>query len=74
MRLSDIKIGSRCKIINIQNNKALKYKFMDFGIKKDTEILVEHISISKSNITVKVKNYTVALRDYESATLEVSAL
>jgi len=47
---------------------------MDFGIKKDTEILVEHISISKSNITVKVKNYTVALRDYESATLEVSAL
>jgi len=74
VKLSDLKIGKKYKIINIKDNKAFKYKFIDLGIKKDTEIEIENISILKANIKLRIRNYTVVMRDYEVATLEMREL
>ena len=71
LKLYDMKVGFHCKILEITATKLLKYKFMDFGIKTGTELIIKNISLSKSNMTVEIKNYTVALRDDEAHLIQV---
>ncbi len=71
MKLCDLEVGAVCKILNITDKKLLKHRFMDFGIRRGSKLKIKNISLSKANMTVEIKNCTVAIRDEEASVIDV---
>jgi len=71
MNLSQLKENQKAKVKNIHCQDDLKQRFYSFGIFRNSEIEVEHISLAKNTIEIVVDDTAIALRMEEAKTIEV---
>ncbi|NLT51523.1 MAG: ferrous iron transport protein A [Ignavibacteria bacterium] len=71
MNLSQLKPGSKSRILKIGSVGPLKRRLMDMGVLVGEEIIVEKIAPMGDPIEIKIKNYKLSLRKKEAAEIEV---
>lgn len=70
MRLSEVKIGQKVKIVSIEEN-ILTHKLMTLGFLEHTALTVIRKSLFGGSFYIKVENQYVALRTEELASITV---
>lgn len=74
MNLSELNRKQKAKVLKINSNDDLKQRFYSFGIFKDSEIIVENISLARNTIEIVVEDTAIALRMEEAKTIQVESL
>lgn len=71
MKLSELKGGSKGKIVKIYGDKNLKRRLQTMGILPGEEVIVEKVAPLGDPIDVRVKGYHLSLRKDEADQIEV---
>ena len=71
MRLSELQDKQKAVIKIIHSDMDLKQRLHAFGIFKNSELLVENVSLSKNTMSIEVEHTLIALRIEEAKTIEV---
>ena len=74
MKLSDLKIKQKAKIIKLNSNDDLKQRFYSFGIIKGVEIFVQATSLARNTMEIIVEDTSIALRINEASKIEVEEI
>lgn len=74
MKLSELKVGQKAKIISLESEGLLKRRLMDMGIVKGEVVYVEKIAPLGDPIDIVIKNYHLSLRKKEAEGIEVEVL
>lgn len=74
MKLSELKVGQKAKIISLESEGLLKRRLMDMGIVKGEVVYVEKIAPLGDPIDIAIKNYHLSLRKKEAEGIEVEVL
>ena len=74
MKLSDLKIMQKAKIIKLNSNDDLKQRFYSFGIIKGVEIFVQATSLARNTMEIIVEDTSIALRIDEASKIEVEEI
>ncbi|MCX7794853.1 MAG: ferrous iron transport protein A [Thermodesulfovibrionales bacterium] len=74
MKLSELKIGQKAKIISINSKGMIKRRLMDMGVIAGETIKVEKVAPLGDPIDIIVKNYHLSLRKSEAEEIEVEVI
>jgi len=74
MKLSELKIGQKARILSIKTTGPLKKRLMDMGILEGEPIIVEKVAPLGDPIDIVVKNYHLSLRKSEAEKIEVEVI
>ncbi|MEA3490826.1 MAG: FeoA family protein [Campylobacterota bacterium] len=74
MFLDSLRRGDRAEIINIHANKALRDRFISFGIMRGEELSVKECSMAKQTMEIAVGSTSIALRADEAKKIEIQKL
>ena len=75
MKLSELKMGEKCKVVSIDNgNSLLKRRLLDMGITKNVEITINKVAPFGDPIDIKLRGYELCLRKSDLSTIEVIKL
>ena len=75
MKLSELKMGEKCKVVSIDNeNSLLKRRLLDMGITKDVEITINKVAPFGDPVDIKLRGYELCLRKSDLSTIEVVKL
>ncbi len=74
VKLSELPVGSRAKIVKIGNIGDLKRRLRELGITKGEVVEIEHIAPLGDPIEIIVKNSRLSLRKEEAEHIEVETL
>ncbi len=62
MKLSELKVGQKAKVLSIKTTGALKKRLMDMGVLDGEIVIVEKIAPLGDPVDIVVKNYHLSLR------------
>lgn len=71
MKLTELKIGQKAKIVSINTRGLIKRRLMDMGLIAGTVIEIEKIAPLGDPIDIVIKNYHLSLRKTEAETIVV---
>ena len=71
LMLDDIEVGSKAEVVKIQSKGRLKRKLMDMGLNRGAQIEVKGKAPMGDPIEVKVRGYSLSLRQDEAAEILV---
>jgi DtxR family Mn-dependent transcriptional regulator len=71
LMLDQIKVGTKAKVLKINSKGKLKRKLMDMGLNKGALIEVKGKAPMGDPIEVKVRGYSLSLRQDEAAEIKV---
>ncbi|MGC9003047.1 MAG: FeoA family protein [Dictyoglomus sp.] len=74
MKLSELKIGQKARILSIKTTGPLKKRLMDMGVLEGEPIIVEKVAPLGDPIDIVVKNYHLSLRKSEAEKIEVEVI
>lgn len=74
MKLSELKIGQKARILSIKTTGPLKKRLMDMGVLEGEPIMVEKVAPLGDPIDIVVKNYHLSLRKSEAEKIEVEVI
>lgn len=74
MKLSELKVGQKAKVLSIKTTGALKKRFMDMGVLDGEIVIVEKIAPLGDPVDIVVKNYHLSLRKNEAEKIEVEVI
>jgi len=66
MRLSDLSVKGKCKIVKITGNGSVKKRLLEMGFVKGTEIFVEKVAPLGDPMELVLKGYHLSLRRSEA--------
>ncbi|MGP1442197.1 MAG: FeoA family protein [Anaerovoracaceae bacterium] len=69
--LSEIKVGSKVKVLKLHGEGALKRRIMDMGITKGTEIFIRKVAPLGDPMELTVRGYELSIRKSEAQNIEV---
>ena len=69
--LKDVKAGETAVIKELHTDGAVKYRMIDMGINKGTEVLVKGASPLGDPVEVSLKGYDIFLRRSDMKKIEV---
>ncbi len=69
--LDDLKVGSKAEVIKIESKGRLKRKLMDMGLNRGARIEVKGKAPMGDPIEIKVRGYSLSLRQTEAAEILV---
>lgn len=69
--LRDVKVGESATVVKLHGEGALKRRFMDMGITKNTKVSVRKVAPLGDPIEVTVRNYELSLRKADAEMIEV---
>lgn len=71
MKLSEAAVGSTVIVKKIEAERAIKKRFMDMGITKQTQIYIKKVAPLKDPIEITLRGYDLTLRKDEAQQIEV---
>ena len=71
MKLTELKIGQKAKIVSINTKGLIRRRLMDMGVIAGTVIEVEKVAPLGDPIDIVIKNYHLSLRKTEAETIIV---
>ncbi|MCX7856927.1 MAG: ferrous iron transport protein A [Deltaproteobacteria bacterium] len=74
MKLSDLKVGEKAKIVSIHGKGITKRRLMDMGIVSGEILIVEKVAPLGDPVDIVVKGYHLSLRKLETEEIEVEVL
>lgn len=74
MKLSELKVGQKAKILSIKTTGLIRRRLMDMGVLVGETVTVEKIAPLGDPIDVVVKNYHLSLRKAEAEKIEVEVM
>ncbi|MGB9807102.1 MAG: FeoA family protein [Thermosulfidibacteraceae bacterium] len=74
MKLSELKVGQKARVLSINIKGALKRRLMDMGVLDGEPIIVEKVAPLGDPIDIVVKNYHLSLRKSEAEEIEVEVI
>ena len=74
MSLSDVAMGKKVSIKNINADSVLKKRLRALGVSKNSEAIVLEESLGKQNMKISIGSTEVALRKNEAELIEVEVL
>ncbi len=69
--LKDVKIGSKCHVIKVHGEGAIRRRIMDMGITKGVEIHVRKAAPLGDPLELTVRGYELSLRKADADMIEV---
>ncbi|WP_456419868.1 FeoA family protein [Thermovibrio sp.] len=74
MKLSELKVGQRAKVIRVKSNPELSRKLRAMGLIKGEVITVEKVAPLGDPIEIRVKGTKLSLRKKEAENVEVEVI
>ena len=75
MKLSELKIGEKGKVISINNvEPSLKRRMLDMGITKNVLVTIKKIAPLSDPISIELRGYELCLRKSDLNNIEVTKL
>ena len=74
MVLTELHKGDKAKIVKIHAPKALKDRFLSFGVMPGEELTVKGCSLAKQTMEIEVGSTLIALRKEEAEKIEVEKI
>lgn len=74
MKLSELKVGQRAKIISINTKGVIKRRLMDMGVLNGEMLKVEKVAPLGDPIDIVIKHYHLSLRKSEAQDIEVEVI
>lgn len=74
MKLSELKVGQKAKIISISSKGVIKRRLMDMGVLQGETLQVEKVAPLGDPIDIVIKNYHLSLRKSEAEGIEVEVV
>lgn len=74
MRLSDLKVGQKAKIVSINTKGVIKRRLMDMGVLIGENLRIEKVAPLGDPIDIVIKNYHLSLRKNEAEGIEVEVI
>ena len=75
MKLSDVNVGERCKVLAVNaGNMILKRKMLDMGITSGVIVLVKRVAPFGDSVCLELRGYELCLRVKELENIEVVKL
>jgi ferrous iron transport protein A len=74
VKLSELKVGQKARILSINTKGVIRRRLMDMGVLSGEILRVEKIAPLGDPIDIVIKNYHLSLRKNESEGIEVEVL
>ncbi len=74
MKLSQLKVGQRAKVVRVKSNPELSRKLRAMGLIKGEVITVEKVAPLGDPIEIRVKGTKLSLRKKEAENVEVEVI
>lgn len=71
MTLDEAEIGKTVTIVKIQADSAVKKKFMDMGLTKNTPLRIQKMAPLGDPIHIHVRGYELSIRKQDAVCIEV---
>lgn len=72
--LSDLPLGSKCKVKSLEAEGAIRRRFLDLGLINDTEVTALAQSPSGDPVAYLIRGAVIALRSEDASQIIVSLL
>ena len=72
LRLNQVRIGTKVRVIKVPGEGALRQRILDMGVTKNTEIAVRKMAPFGDPLEVTVRGFQLSLRKAEAACIEVA--
>ena len=69
--LTDVSVGSTCKVVKLHDEGPVKRRIMDMGITKGVEILVRKVAPLGDPMELNVRGYELSVRKGDAELIEV---
>ena len=66
LKLSDLKVGEKARLIKITDTGILKRKLLDMGLTRGEEVRIEKIALFGSPIDIVIRGYHLSIRKEEA--------
>ena len=73
MRLSELKVGQSCSVVNIGGEGSLRRRLLDMGITPGTRILLRNTAPMGDPMELLLRGYSLSLRRDDANLVEVEA-
>lgn len=70
-KMSDMKAGDKGIIVKLRGTGNIKHRLIDMGVVPGTHVHIMKYAPLKDPVEIKVKNFDLALRVSEAATIDV---
>lgn len=74
IKLKDIKLGQKCRVLNLYGVDETKKRLLDMGITPGAVIELERIAPLGDPIDIKIRGYHLSLRKEEAENIEIEVL
>lgn len=71
MTLKEVRVGSRCKVIRVHGEGAIRRRIMDMGITKGVEIRIRKVAPLGDPLELNLRGYELSLRKADAEMVEV---
>ena len=71
MKLTELSKGDKAVIVKITADKALRDRFISFGMMHGEELVIKGCTLAKQTIEIEVDSTLIALRRDEAEKIEV---
>lgn len=72
MKLSELPIGKKTKIIKVNGEGALRDRLLDMGLTPRTEVMIQKVAPMGDPIELTLRGYDLTLRLEDAAQIEVA--
>ena len=74
LRLNQVRIGSRVRVVKVHGEGALRQRILDMGLTKNAEVKVLKMAPFGDPIEMTVRGFQLSLRKSEAASVEVESI
>lgn len=71
MRLSELPVGQKAKIIKVNGKGALRDRLLDMGLTPRTEVMIQKVAPMGDPIELTLRGYELTLRLEDAGQIEV---
>lgn len=69
--LRDVSVGSKCKVVKLHGEGAVKRRIMDMGITKGVDIFIRKVAPLGDPLELTVRGYELSVRKEDASMIEV---
>lgn len=73
MKLSEMPVGKKAKIVKVNGEGALRDRLLDMGLTPRTEVMIQKVAPMGDPIELTLRGYDLTLRLEDAAQIEVQS-
>ncbi len=71
MKLSELPVGQKAKILRVNGEGALRNRLLDMGLTPKTEVMIQKVAPMGDPVELTLRGYELTLRLEDAAQIEV---